>query len=96
MDVCGISDALRNELRILHDGSCTDSDIEDFIRIKRLSRKQAGAIWLQISVWNAPECCKACKFVQHLGGYPCNCCSRPKADFFELRDAAQSLGHCPD
>ncbi len=48
MDVCGISDALRNELRMLHDGGCTDSDIEDFVRMKRLSRKQVGAQDYQI------------------------------------------------
>lgn len=53
--VKGISDKLRNELAgyIIQEnekGRCTDSDIEAFIRHKRLSRSKARIIWLQIAV----------------------------------------------
>lgn len=80
--VIGISDRLRNELRALHEGGCTDSDIEDFIREKRLSKTRASAVWTQIYVWMAPECCRGCKYVWNWRS--CNC-SRPYADKFERR-----------
>lgn len=90
--VSGISDKLRNELaeyiaRENESGLCTDSDIENFIKRKHLSRKKAGAIWLQIAVWNAPDCCKKCKNVWE---YPHCCCSRSYPDKFAPRDGAES------
>lgn len=84
--VSGISEKLRSELWELHNGGCSDSDIEDFISEHRLSRKEAGEVWLQIAIWNAPECCKPCKHVQlYRSDYPCTYCSRPLADMYEER-----------
>lgn len=81
--VSGISEKLRSELWELHNGGCSDSDIEDFIRDKCLSRVMAGAVWTQIYVWNAPDCCKGCKNVWNWR----NCyCSRKYTDKFEPRE----------
>ena len=81
--VSGISDKLRNELWELHNGGCSDSDIEDFIRDKRLSRARAGAVWMQIYVWMAPDCCKGCKNVWNWKS--CRC-SRPYSDKYDPRE----------
>lgn len=81
--VNGISEKLRNELWELHVGGCTDSDIEDFIRDKRLSRAKAGAVWTQIYVWMAPDCCKGCR---HVWQWRNCCCSRKYSDKYEPRN----------
>lgn len=81
--VSGISEKLRSELWELHNGGCADSDIEDFIRDKRLSRAKAGAVWTQIYVWMAPDCCKGCRHVWQWR----NChCSRKYSDKYEPRN----------
>lgn len=75
------------QLQELHEGGCSDSDIEDFISEHNLSRAEEGEVWLQIAIWNAPECCKECKYVQHFRSiYPCTCCPRPLTDMFEKRE----------
>lgn len=81
-----LDSSIINELYELRKDGCSDSDIEDFISDHRLSRKEAGEVWLQIAIWNAPECCKPCKHVQlYRSDYPCTYCSRPLADMYEER-----------
>lgn len=74
---------IRKALQKVRENGCSDSDIEDFIKDRNLPSSVARAVWTQIAVWNAPNCCKGCKNVQV---YP-NChCSRPLSDKFDLRE----------
>lgn len=72
------------ELKTLYDNGCTDGDIEDFCEDNKVSYKEA---FLQISIWEAPECCKNCKHVSFYPNIPpCSCCSRARqTDYFEKR-----------
>lgn len=72
------------ELKTLYDNGCTDSDIEDFCENNKVNYREA---FLQIDIWNAPDCCKDCKHVSFFASmYPCNSCSRAhQTDYFEKR-----------
>ena len=72
------------KLKELHENGCSDSDIEDFCTDNKVSCREA---FLQIDIWNAPDCCKNCKHVSFFASmYPCTSCSRAhQKDYFEER-----------
>lgn len=72
------------ELKTLYDNGCTDSDIEDFCEDNNIEPCEA---FLQVDIWDAPECCKECRNVCfYPNGSPCSYCARPpRKDYFEKR-----------
>ena len=84
-----LPDDIREALRMVRENGCNDSDIEDFITDRNLSSHVARAVWTQIAVWNAPNCCKGCEYVQE---YPGCHCSRPLSDKFVPREGENIVG----
>ena len=54
------TEELLNSLRTLITNGCSDSDLEDFAKENDIS---VGEVFHQVSIWNAPDCCKGCKNV---------------------------------
>ena len=72
-------------LRELCENGTTDSGIEDWCEENGFAADEP-AVWEQIAVWSAPECCKDCYYVQlHDKMYPCTNCCRDKKDYFKSR-----------
>lgn len=70
----------KEELEILLDDICTDSDVMDFI--DEHPKVSPRDIWNYVYEHDAPDCCKGCKYIQYSGMHPCTQCSRK----VELKD----------
>ena len=69
------------ELKILFERGCTDSDLIEFCEDNNLSVRE---VYHTVASWIVPECCNGCKYIEFYSGmYPCNNCSRPKKDMYE-------------
>ena len=75
----------KEELEILLDDICTDSDVMDFI--DEHPKVNPRDIWNYVYEHDAPDCCKGCKYIQYSGMYPCQNCSRRNTlqDYYKSR-----------
>lgn len=63
----------KKELNKILKNGCTDSNIEDFIEKHPEINEN---VWDYVFEYNAPVCCKGCKYIQYSGMHPCQNCSR--------------------
>lgn len=63
----------KKELNKILKNGCTDSNIEDFIEKHPEINEN---VWDYVFEYDAPACCKGCKYIQYSGMHPCQNCSR--------------------
>lgn len=75
----------QEELYLLLERGCSDSDIEDFVTEN--PSVNAKKVWDFAYEYDAPERCKGCKHIQMASFEPCNRCSRRVLveDYYESR-----------
>ena len=79
-----LSDSMKENLKTMYEEGkfCTDSDVEDFCRVHRLSLRTVYAYLDQLRIpKQCKGCCNAWAFPD---GFPCHSCTRISHDYYNV------------